>query len=135
MYKKITSVDEALKRHPEKIDIKKATKALSFLPEKYLRGMIALLTLQAVVFVVNNDDPKKPEWKPDYNDNDQRKWFPWYTGGDSSGAGFRFVDSYYFWSDSSADGGARLALKDEDRAEHMNKYFQDLYKELYLVLE
>lgn len=134
MYKKITTVEEAFKRQKDQID-PGMLPDLSILPAKFSRGMNALLKLQVIVDAVNNDDPKVPEWKADYNNSDQQKWFPWYRGGDSSGSGFRFGATTYAWTYTCANGGARLALKDEKRAEHMNKYFQDLYKELFLILE
>lgn len=135
MYKEIKTVADAFAKHPAKIDLKKTVKALADLPANISRGMIALLTLQVVVFAVNNDDPTQPEWVADYNNEDQYKWFPWYCGGDRSGSGFRFDESNYLWTHTGTDGGARLALKDEERAEHMNVFFSDLYKELYLILD
>lgn len=134
MYKKITTVEEAFKRQKDQID-PGMLPDLSILPAKFSRGMTALLKLQVIIDAVNNDDPKVAEWKADYNDRDQKKWFPWYVGGDASGSGFRFLVTDCVWARTLTDGGARLALKDEKRAEHMNKYFQDLYKELFLVLE
>lgn len=134
MYKKITTVEEALKRQKDQIDFSKLPD-LSALPEKFSRGMMALLKLQVIIHAVNNDDPAVPEWKADYNNSDQLKWYPWYRGGDASGSGFRFDDSVCGWTYTHTNGGARLALKDEDRADHMNKYFVDLYKELFLVLD
>lgn len=134
MYKKITTVEKAFEIQKDKIDFKQLPN-LSTLPANYSKGMIALLILQVIIHVVNNDDPKTTEWVADYNNTDQKKWFPWYIGGDQSGAGFSFYGTYYAWTVATTDGGARLALKDEARAEHMNKYFQNYYKELYLVLQ
>lgn len=134
MYTEITTIEEAFKRQKDQIDLSKLPD-LSSLPDKFGRGMNALLKLQVITEAVNNDDPEEPEFKADYNDSDQEKWFPCYRGGDSSGSGFRFVVSAYVWTNASAGGGARLALKDEARSDHMNKYFSDLYKELYLILE
>ena len=135
MYTEITSIEEAIKRYKEPFDLQKTKDALSFLPPAISRGMIALATLQIVVWAVNNDKQDEPEFNPDYNDSDQEKWAPWYVGGDRSASGFRFVVSSYGWTGTGADGGARLALKDEDRANHMNKYFQEQYKELLLILD
>lgn len=134
MYTEITTVEEAFKRQKDQIDLSKLPD-LSSLPDKFSRGMNALLKLQVITEAVNNDDPKEPQFKADYNDSDQEKWLPWYRGGNSSGSGFRFMYSTDDWTLTAAYGGARLALKDEGRADHMNKYFSDLYKELYLILE
>ena len=135
MYKEITTVEEAFKRQKDQIDLSKLPD-LSSLPSKFSRGMLALLKLQVVTEAVNNDDPKEPEFKADFNDRNQEKWFPWYVGGaaDGSGSGFRFLVTLYGWSNSYASGGARLALKDEERADHMNEYFSELYKDLWLIL-
>lgn len=130
-YKQITTLEEAIKQQKEAVQLPD----LSALPARFAKGMIALLSLQIIIEAVNNDEPNTPVWKPDYNNSNQKKWFPWYRGGDATGSGFSFYDTYYGWANSGTYGGARLALKDEARADHMNEYFQDLYKELYLVLE
>lgn len=134
MYKDIKTVEQAFAAQKDKIDLSNLPD-LSSLPAKFSRGMLALLKLQVITEAVNNDDPAVPDWEPDYNNDDQRKWFLWYEGGDKSGAGFRFDDSDDWWTISAAGGGARLACKDEERALHMNEHFQDLYKELYLILQ
>lgn len=134
MYTEILSFEEAAKRSGLGVDPEKLPD-LSMLPAKVSRGMIALMKLQVIVDAVNNDDPKEPPFEADYNNGDQLKWFPWYRGGDKTGAGFRFCDTDCAWATTHSDGGARLALKDEARAEHMAKHFEDLYKELWLILE
>lgn len=134
MYKDITTVEQAFAAQKDKIDLSQLPD-LSSLPAKFSRGMLALLKLQVATEAVNNDDPAVPDWEPDYNNEDQRKWFPWYVGGDKSGAGFRFYVSVFWWTYSLAHGGARLACKDKARADHMNAHFQELYKELYLILQ
>ena len=135
MFNEITSVEEAFKRQKDQIDLKKVEEALSFIPEKFSSGMLAILKLQIAAEVVNNDVPEEPEFKPDFNNDDQEKWSPWYVGGDESGSGFRFHGSDGDWAYTTARGGARLALKDEDRADHMNEHFQELYKNLWLILK
>lgn len=137
MYTEIRTVEAALARHADKIDLQKVNDSLVDIPGKFRRGMMALITLQMIIHTVNNDDPREIEWKADYNNVNQKKWFPWYEGGaaDASGSGFRFGVTYCGWTDTHTVGGARLALKDEARAEHMNTYFSDLYKDLYLILE
>lgn len=135
MYKDITTVEEAFKRQKDQIDLS-TLPDLSSLPSKFSRGMVALLKLQVVTDAVNNDDANEPEWRADYNDKNQKKWFCWYVGGEpGSGSGFRFLGSTFGWTYTNTTGGARLALKDQGRAEHINEYFADLYKELYLILE
>lgn len=135
MYKDIKTIEAAFAAQKDKLDLSKLPD-LSSLPAKFARGMNALLKLQVITEAINNDDPAEPEWKADYNNSDQEKWFPWYQGGaaDGTGSGFSFGVTGCDWTDSGAGGGARLALKDEDRVNHMNEHFQELYKELYLIL-
>lgn len=135
MYKEITSVAIAFKKHPGKLKMS-LLKVLDSIPAKFSKGMKALFILQVITEVVNNDDSKVPKWEADYNNNNQQKWFPWYIGGaPGSGSGFRFYISDYDWAYASAAGGARLALKDESRAEHMNKHFMELYRDLQIIME
>ncbi len=135
MYTEITTVQEAMNRYKNPFDLEKMKAALSIVPNEVSSGMVALAELQVLVWSINNDDPKEPEFKPDYNNGNQDKWGNWWRGGDESGAGFRFFDSYYVWTDSYANGGARLALKDEPRTLHMAKYFPEQYKALLLILK
>ena len=134
-YKKIKTLEQAYAAHPDKIDLAKVKKALKFLPVRYSRGMIARLNASVLTFVLNNDNPKVPEWIADYNNTDQKKFGAWTWGGDRSGAGFRFDGLGWTRSTSSAHGGARLALKDLPRLQHAKKYFPEIYKEDYLILE
>jgi hypothetical protein len=135
MYTEIQTIEQAMAAHKHQPDFSNVD--LSSLPIEIADGMLAFGQLQAIVHTINNDDPKEPEWRADYNDDDQEKWAPWYTGGasDGSGSGFVFYVTYYDWTTTSARGGARLALKDEARAEHMNKYFSDYYKRVLLIIK
>lgn len=134
-YTKIKTMDQAYAKFPEKVDLEKLMKALKSVPARLRRGMLATLNAQVLTEVINNNDPKVPAFKPDYNNNNQYKWFPWCIGGDSTGSGFRFGGSHFVWTLTPASGGARFALRDKARVEHVKKYFPDVYKELYLMLE
>lgn len=133
MYTKITTVAKAFKKHPDKLNVSMLD-ALNEIPNKFAKGMRALFILQVITELVNNDDPNIAKWQADYNDPNQYKWVPWYRGGAlGSGSGFRFIGSG--WSATGAIGGARLALKDEKRSDHMNKYFMKLYMDLQIIME
>lgn len=133
-YKKITTPEKAYAVHPDAIDLAKITKALKSLPARLRRGMLATLNAQVITEVINNNDPKVPVFDPNYNDS-KNKWGPWCLGGDSSGAGFRFDDDDWSGTISGASGGARLALRDQPRLQHMKKYFPHIYKEYFLMLK
>ncbi|HUZ61388.1 MAG TPA: hypothetical protein VMU83_21615 [Hanamia sp.] len=128
MYKEITTLEIALKSQREKMP------DLSMLPKKYRKGLKAFLELQIIVNAVNNDNPSLPEWKPNYNDTNQSEWFPHYVG-KVTNDGFKFNGARKNWVQIPDGGGGRLALKDVDRCHHMDEYFRDLYKDLYLITE
>lgn len=134
-YKEITTIEEAIKRYKHPFDISKLN--LSCIPPELASGGKTSIELQAVVWSINNDDPSVPEWKPDFNNRNQEKWGPWATGGapDGKGSGFSFDGSNYDWTYTNACGGARFALKDEPRSDHMKEHFPDLYKMLWLILD
>ena len=128
MYKQITTFEIALKKQKVKMP------DLAMLPEKKRKRLEAFLKLQIIVDAVNNDDPSLGEWKPNYNDINQSKWFPAYIGRTTQD-GFKFNGAKKNWVHITDGGGSRLALKDQNRCHHMDEYFRDLYKDLYLITE
>ena len=134
-YKDIKTLEQAYAVHPDKINLQETVEKLNSLPARFSRGMIATLNAQVVTEVINNNDPSVAAFKPDYNNRSQEKCAPWCLGGDGSGAGFRFNGDGWAGTYSSADGGARLALRDQARSQHMRENFPDIYKEFFLVLE
>jgi|SRR6185312_13369904 len=137
MYKELTTFEIALRRRKERMpDLSMVPKTfyLMPLPEKYKKGIEAFLKLQIIIDAVNNDDPSLPEWKPDYDNVNQSKWFPAYVG-KSTNDGFKFNGAKKNWVQIIDGGGSRLALKDQDRCHHMDEHFRDLYKALYMISE
>lgn len=69
-------------------------------------------------------------WKPDWNNWDERKYYPWFdlktNEGAGSGVGFSF-NGYYF-DHSLSSVGSRLVLKSRELVEHIVKYFLEDYK-------
>lgn len=135
MYQNITTVQAAYTS--EGLDYAAMHQPLTHIPDDIARGMVALMDATVVVRAINNDDKSQPPFVPDFNDGSQKKWGPWTYGGsgDGSGSGFSVDDAG--WTDTGTDacGGARLALRDKARADHMWEHFPFLYKELWLVLK
>jgi hypothetical protein len=65
-------------------------------------------------------------WIPDWNDTDQRKWWPYFNL--SSGFGFSY--SIYYYDSPSATVGSRLCFESEEKANYTAKQFLYLYKQL-----
>ena len=68
-------------------------------------------------------------WVPDWDNNNQVKYFPWFEMGGSSG--FRY-DGYVNW-DSGSAVGSRLCFKSGKLAEHAGKKFTTVYKQFMLI--
>jgi hypothetical protein len=68
-------------------------------------------------------------WKPDWNSDDELKYYPWWdmekTESNPSGFGLNYV----YCESSISIVGSRLCFRTRALAEHAAKYFYDLYKE------
>jgi hypothetical protein len=69
------------------------------------------------------------DWKPDWNDSSQRKWFPWFI---MSSGGFVFDGAYCGSSDADAGYASRLCFPTEEMAEYAGRQFTDVYSRIIL---
>ncbi len=69
-------------------------------------------------------------WVPDWTNEDQRKWFPYFVL--SSGFGFSY--SYYYFTSAITGVGSRLCFESEEQASYAGKQFVKLYEE-FLTLK
>lgn len=81
--------------------------------------------LKVVARALNGD------WTPNWGNHSERKYMPWFTMGDSSGAGFS-CDGCDGWYSGSAVG-SRLCFKSRELAEYAGEQFTELYKDFMLV--
>lgn len=65
-------------------------------------------------------------WVADWNNNNQRKWAPWFY---LNVPGFRFLASFYDVSDTYATGGSRLCYESQELCDYAAAQFIDLYKQ------
>lgn len=107
------------------------------IPDRHKDAITAIYKLFIITEAINNDEPGVEEFKPDFNNTNQYKWWPWFKGGaaDGSGSGFRFGGSDFSWAVTNAGGGARLCFKDEERSDYAGEQFLDLYKSVNLFLK
>jgi len=68
-------------------------------------------------------------WKPNWNNDSEYKYFPWFYMGGSSG--FRFND-YAYWR-SGSYVGSRLCFKSRELAEYAGKQFTEQYKQFMII--
>ena len=64
-------------------------------------------------------------WTPDWSNENQWKYYPWFDMAGSSG--FRFDGCAYWGSGSTV--GSRLCFKSRELAEHAGKHFTSVYKQ------
>ncbi len=69
------------------------------------------------------------DWKADWSDGNQRKWFPWFR---MSSGGFVFHDSYFAYSSAIAGHASRLCFPTEEMAEYAGRQFTDVYSRIIL---
>jgi len=67
-------------------------------------------------------------WTPDWNNDNEYKYTPWFYMGGS--AGFRFDDCASWGSDSYV--GSRLCFKSSVLAEHAGKHFIEVYRKFMI---
>jgi hypothetical protein len=70
-------------------------------------------------------------WTPDWTNQNQQKWIPWFHRQVSS-SGFVFYDSFYSSSFAHAGRGSRLCFKDEATARYAGKQFIEIWNKLLL---
>ena len=95
----------------------------STFPEDMRKHFEAMFKMVVIVEALNEG------WKPDWDNWDECKYYPWF---DMSPSSFAFHDSRYDDSDAYAGSGSRLALKSEELADYCGKQFVELWKEMLL---
>ncbi|HUR65492.1 MAG TPA: hypothetical protein VMZ03_04010 [Chitinophagaceae bacterium] len=89
------------------------------------------LTAAAKLFIVV--DALNEGWKPDWNNDDEYKWWNWFDmeKSDDNPSGFRFSFAAYFYSNSGV--GSRLCFKSRQLAEWAAEHFIELYKDFFIL--
>lgn len=88
--------------------------------EKDTTDEIAYKKLKIIAKAINQG------WIPDWNNTDQKKWYPWFRM--SSGFGFDFT--YYDYAGANTGVGSRLCFETKEKAEYAGKQFEEIYKQL-----
>lgn len=115
---KIKTYEDALKEtgRPDVPD-------MSAFPEDMRKHFTALYKMVVIVEALNEG------WKPDWNNTDERKCFPWFWMSPSSFA-FDVSDCGNLFADAGC--GSRLKLKSHELADYCGKQFEDIWKDIQL---
>ena len=111
------------------LDSEKVLPDFSAYPEKHQKAMAAHSKLVLIAQAANKIANDGEEWTPDWNDEDQWKYYPWFEMGGSSG--FRFGDFGHWYS--NADVGSRLCFISREVARYVGETFIDLYKDYFTL--
>jgi hypothetical protein len=102
---------------------------VSSFPEEHQNALTAHAKLIIIAQALNEG------WKPDWNNTDQWKYYPWFEIEASKDApsGFGFSGAHFDYWYSYSSVGSRLCFRTRGLALYAGKKFADLYKEYFLL--
>lgn len=95
------------------------------LPRKHQKAIIANYKLIVIAEALNEG------WKPNWQDSDEYKYYPWFDMSNPAGVGYSYTD--YAASYTSASFGSRLCLKNRELAIYFGQTFTDLFNDSLLL--
>ena len=99
---------------------------VSMIPEDLRKPIIAAYKLM-IIFLAINDG-----WRPDWNDSDQYKYYPWYW---VLSSGFGFSNSHYYYDYTYPTVGSRLCTDTSEKALYIADQFKQEYQDYFLYSE
>lgn len=95
------------------------------LPRKHQKAIIANYKLIVIAEALNEG------WKPNWQDSDEYKYYPWFDMSNPAGVGYSYT--YYAASYTNATFGSRLCLKNRELAIYFGQTFTDLFNDSLLL--
>lgn len=95
------------------------------LPRKHQKAIIANYKLIIIAEALNEG------WKPNWQDSDEYKYYPWFDMSNPAGVGYS--RTIYAASCTAADVGSRLCLKNRELAIYFGQTFTDLFNDSLLL--
>lgn len=95
------------------------------LPRKHQKAIIANYKLIVIAEALNEG------WKPNWQDSDEYKYYPWFDMSNPAGVGYSFTNSAA--SAATAKVGSRLCLKNRELAIYFGQTFTDLFNDSLLL--
>ena len=100
----------------------------SCLPEEKQKAMIAHVKLIFIAEAANKIENGGEVWIPDWNNQDEFKYYPWFK---KSLSGLR-CDDFDYWI-ARTTVGSRLCYKTKELAEYIGNQFSDLYEDDFII--
>lgn len=79
--------------------------------------------LKVIAKAINNG------WEPDWDDTDEKKWWPWFN----LSSGFGFSGSTYDFDSSYSTVGSRLCFESKEKSTYAAETFLSIYEELLTI--
>lgn len=95
------------------------------LPRKHQKAIIANYKLIVIAEALNEG------WKPNWQDSDEYKYYPWFDMSNPAGVGCSTTGNAA--SRTGADFGSRLCLKNRELAIYFGQTFTDLFNDSLLL--
>jgi hypothetical protein len=71
------------------------------------------------------------DWKPNWNDSNEKKWFPWFQW--SSGSGFGFSGSICAYVSTVTYVGSRLCFPTKELSDYFGEQFIEIHRKLLTI--
>jgi hypothetical protein len=98
----------------------------SNIPDEFRKPIIAHYKLMIIYKAINNG------WKPDWSNDNQWKYFPWFK---VLSSGFGFSLSLFNYDITSTSVGSRLCTDTSEKARYIGEQFESEYREYLLYSE
>ncbi|HAT3998579.1 TPA: hypothetical protein I9Y90_000061 [Elizabethkingia anophelis] len=98
---------------------------LETIPTKLQKPLFAHYKLCIIAMALNEG------WEPDWDNDDEYKYYPYFDMEGSSSGGFSSDGCAYVYSASLV--GSRLCFKSRDLAEYAGKQFETIYREYFVI--
>lgn len=95
------------------------------LPRKHQKAIIANYKLIVIAEALNEG------WKPNWQDSDEYKYYPWFDMSNPAGVGYSYANITA--STTTANIGSRLCLKNRELAIYFGQTFTDLFNDSLLL--
>lgn len=95
------------------------------LPRKHQKAIIANYKLIVIAEALNEG------WKPNWQDSDEYKYYPWFDMSNPAGVGCSYTLNTASYT--TADIGSRLCLKNRELAIYFGQTFTDLFNDSLLL--
>ena len=126
-YTDIKTFEDACK--VERLNPKKVLPDFKAYPAKDRKAMIAHAKLVIIARAINKLANNGKAWKPNWENGQWDKYYPWFYMGGSSG--FRYDDCDH-WNTASFVG-SRLCFISSEAGEYAGKQFEKLYKDYFVM--